>query len=40
VIGAIQRSGAGSSPIGAQEMKPPISQIRKRIYWYSPGMDN
>jgi hypothetical protein len=40
VIGAIQRSGAGSSPIGSQQLNPPISQTRKRVYWYTPGSDN
>jgi Tfp pilus tip-associated adhesin PilY1 len=40
IIGAIQRGGAGSSPIGAQQLSPPISQTRKRVYWYSPGSDN
>jgi Tfp pilus tip-associated adhesin PilY1 len=40
VIGAIQRSGAGSSPISAQQLKPPITATRRRIYWYTPGMDN
>jgi Tfp pilus tip-associated adhesin PilY1 len=40
IIGAIQRGGAGSSPIGAQQLSPPISQKRKRVYWYSPGSDN
>jgi type IV pilus assembly protein PilY1 len=40
IIGAIQRGGAGSSPIGAQQLSPPISQQRRRVYWYSPGSDN
>jgi Tfp pilus tip-associated adhesin PilY1 len=40
VIGAIQRSGAGSSPIASQQLRPPITQTRKRIYWYTPGSDN
>jgi type IV pilus assembly protein PilY1 len=40
VIGAIQKSGASSSPIGAQQVRPPISSTRKRIYWYMPGLDN
>jgi Tfp pilus tip-associated adhesin PilY1 len=40
VIGAIQRTGAGSSPIGSQQLKPPITQTRRRIYWYTPGTDN
>jgi Tfp pilus tip-associated adhesin PilY1 len=40
VIGAIQRSGAGSSPISSQQLKPPITQTRRRIYWYTPGADN
>ena len=40
LIGAIQRSGAGSSPIQGQQVRPPISSIRKRIFWYTPGSDN
>jgi Tfp pilus tip-associated adhesin PilY1 len=40
IIGAIQRGGAGSSPIGAQQLSPPITQQRRRVYWYSPGSDN
>jgi Tfp pilus tip-associated adhesin PilY1 len=40
IIGAIQRGGAGSSPIGAQQLSPPINQQRRRVYWYSPGSDN
>ena len=40
VIGAIQRTGAGSSPISSQAIKPPITQTRRRVYWYTPGGDN
>jgi type IV pilus assembly protein PilY1 len=40
VIGAIQRTGAGSSPISPQQIKPPISSTRKRSYWFTPGTDN
>jgi type IV pilus assembly protein PilY1 len=40
VIGAIQKSGAGSSPIGSQQLQPPISRTRKGVYWYTPGTDN
>ena len=40
LIGAIQRSGASSSPIQGQQVRPPISSIRKRVYWYMPGSDN
>jgi Tfp pilus tip-associated adhesin PilY1 len=39
VIGAIQKSGAGSSPIGSQWLQPPISRTRKGVYWYTPGTD-
>jgi type IV pilus assembly protein PilY1 len=40
VIGAIQRSGASSSPISPQQVQPPISSKRTRVYWYTPGADN
>ena len=37
MIGGIQRAGGASSPIGAQKVKPTITQKRSRIYWYTPG---
>lgn len=37
IIGTVQREGGASSPISPQKSKPPISQIRKRVYFYSPG---
>jgi len=37
MIGGINREGGASSPIGAQKVKPTISQIRSRIYWYRQG---
>jgi hypothetical protein len=37
MIGGIQRTGATSSPIGSQRVKPVISQKRSRIYWYRDG---
>jgi Tfp pilus tip-associated adhesin PilY1 len=40
VIGAIQKSGGGSSPIGSQWLQPPITRNRKGVYWYTPGSDN
>jgi type IV pilus assembly protein PilY1 len=40
VIGAIQKSGAASSPISSQQLQPPISRTRKGVYWYPPGSDN
>jgi type IV pilus assembly protein PilY1 len=35
VIGAAQRDGGASTPIGAQEIKPPIIMKRKTRYWKS-----
>ena len=37
MIGGVQRTGASSSPIGAQKVKPVIAQKRTRIYWYKHG---
>ena len=34
MIGGIQRTGAASSPIGSQKVKPSIAQKRARVYWY------
>lgn len=39
VIGAVQRTGGASSPIGAQQVKPIITMNRKSIYWKSSGED-
>jgi Tfp pilus tip-associated adhesin PilY1 len=39
-IGAVQRSGASSSPIAPQEIAPPVSSKRTRVYWYTPGTDH
>jgi Tfp pilus tip-associated adhesin PilY1 len=40
MIGGINREGGASSPIGAQKVKPTITQIRSRIYWYRQGDKN
>jgi type IV pilus assembly protein PilY1 len=37
MIGGIQRTGAASSPIGSQKVKPTIAQKRTRMYWYKKG---
>ena len=37
MIGGIQRSGGASSPIGAQRVRPLITQKRLRTYWYTHG---
>jgi type IV pilus assembly protein PilY1 len=37
MIGGIQRSGGASSPIGAQRVRPVITQKRLRTYWYTHG---
>jgi type IV pilus assembly protein PilY1 len=37
VIGGIQRTGAASSPIAAQRVRPTITQRRTRLYWYQHG---
>jgi Tfp pilus tip-associated adhesin PilY1 len=34
MIGGIQRTGAASSPIGSQKVKPTITSRRNRLYWY------
>jgi Tfp pilus tip-associated adhesin PilY1 len=40
VIGAVQKSGAPSSPIEAQRVRPPITARRTPIYWYKSSGDN
>ena len=37
MIGGVQRTGASSSPIGAQRVSPSITQRRSRLYWYTEG---
>ena len=37
MIGGIQRSGGASSPIGAQRVRPVLTQKRLRTYWYTHG---
>ncbi|HZM36394.1 MAG TPA: PilC/PilY family type IV pilus protein [Burkholderiales bacterium] len=37
MIGGVQRTGATSSPIGAQRVTPTITQRRTRQYWYTEG---
>ena len=37
MIGGIPRSGGASSPIGAQRVRPVITQKRLRTYWYTHG---
>jgi Tfp pilus tip-associated adhesin PilY1 len=37
VIGGVQRTGAASSPIAAQRVRPAITQRRTRLYWYQHG---
>ncbi len=37
MIGGVQRSGGASSPIGAQRVRPAITQKRLRTYWYTHG---
>ena len=37
MIGGINRDGGVSSPIGAQRVRPAITQKRARIYWYKKG---
>jgi type IV pilus assembly protein PilY1 len=39
IIGAAQRSGGASSPIGSQQVRPAISGKRKIIYWKSSGQN-
>jgi Tfp pilus tip-associated adhesin PilY1 len=40
LIGAIQKNGTPSSPIGAQTITPPLNFKRKMIYWFTSGTDN
>lgn len=37
VIGATQKNGGVSSPIGSQQIRPAIGSVRKKVYWYSSG---
>ena len=37
MIGGVQRGGGASSPIGAQQVAPSITQRRQRQYWYTDG---
>jgi type IV pilus assembly protein PilY1 len=37
MIGGVQRSGAPSTPIGAQRVTPVITQKRSRVFWYTDG---
>jgi len=39
-IGAVQKNGTPSSPIGAQTVTPPLNFKRKMIYWFTSGSDN
>lgn len=39
VIGAVQQAGGASTPISPQKVIPPISPIRKRVYWKQIGID-
>jgi len=39
VIGAVQRDGTASAPIGGQKVVPTIRAIRKRVYWFK-SIDN
>jgi Tfp pilus tip-associated adhesin PilY1 len=39
MIGGVNREGGASSPIGAQKIKPTVTQKRSRIYWYRQGGD-
>jgi hypothetical protein len=39
VIGAVQRDGTASAPIGGQKVVPSIKAIRKRVYWFK-NIDN
>lgn len=39
VIGAVQRDGTASAPIGGQKVVPSIRAIRKRVYWFK-NVDN
>lgn len=35
MIGGVNRGGGISTPIGAQRVRPAITQTRSRVYWYS-----
>jgi type IV pilus assembly protein PilY1 len=35
MIGGVNRGGGVSTPIGAQRVRPAITQTRSRVYWYS-----
>jgi Tfp pilus tip-associated adhesin PilY1 len=39
IIGAAQRSGGASSPIGSQQVRPAVSGKRKVVYWKSSGQN-
>lgn len=39
LVGAVDRSGGASSPIGAQKFTPPTPKKRKMIYWKSSGQN-
>lgn len=39
VIGAVQRDGTASAPIGGQKVVPSIKAVRKRVYWFK-NVDN
>jgi type IV pilus assembly protein PilY1 len=34
LIGAVQRDGSASAPIGGQKVVPAIKAVRKRVYWF------
>jgi type IV pilus assembly protein PilY1 len=39
IIGAAQRTGGASSPIGSQQVRPAVSGKRKVVYWKSSGLN-
>ncbi|MBK4735022.1 pilus assembly protein [Noviherbaspirillum pedocola] len=39
IIGAAQRAGGASSPIGSQQVRPAINGKRKIVYWKSSGQN-
>ena len=39
LIGAVQRDGTASAPIGGQKVVPSIKAVRKRVYWFK-NIDN
>ena len=39
VIGAVQRDGSASAPIGGQKVVPTIQATRRRVYWFK-NVDN